>query len=281
MARRFARSYVPVDPQPLPVDLGSNRPVYVADEGQGYPVILLHGLPGSHRDFRYLAPALRDVGARTISIDLPGFGKTPFTSFPALKSTNRSAIAVHVADALGISQFSILGHSFGGALAFHAAALFPERITSLGLVSSVGVSRHMGKRMFPSVLVRSLSIALATGLASQQLLDLGQNFYKKIGVGYAPTKRELEIVLEMTRLVDFSANRSAVRTVRCPTLLVSSKNDPIVDPASHARLVSAFDSKVPLRQIRFHRGGHALQKHSAYNIAQQHMWMVQRAAFRD
>lgn len=37
-------------------------------------VIFVHGSPGSHKDFKYITPMLRENGVRTIAINWPGMG---------------------------------------------------------------------------------------------------------------------------------------------------------------------------------------------------------------
>ena len=39
-------------------------------------VVAVHGVPGSHKDFKYLLPPLKDAGIRLIGVNFPGFGYT-------------------------------------------------------------------------------------------------------------------------------------------------------------------------------------------------------------
>ena len=45
---------------------------YAEQPGQGVPVVMIHGLPGTHKDFDPVIPEL--PGVHVISIDRPGFG---------------------------------------------------------------------------------------------------------------------------------------------------------------------------------------------------------------
>ena len=45
---------------------------YAEQPGQGVPVVMIHGLPGTHKDFDHVIPEL--PGVHVISIDRPGFG---------------------------------------------------------------------------------------------------------------------------------------------------------------------------------------------------------------
>ncbi|MCB9134346.1 MAG: alpha/beta hydrolase [Anaerolineales bacterium] len=52
------------------------------DQGQGTPVILLHGVAGSLRQWDYLIPPLLDAGYRTLAVDLLGHGDSSWTTDP-------------------------------------------------------------------------------------------------------------------------------------------------------------------------------------------------------
>lgn len=39
-------------------------------------VVASHGVPGSHKDFKYLLPPLKEAGIRLVAINFPGFGYT-------------------------------------------------------------------------------------------------------------------------------------------------------------------------------------------------------------
>jgi pimeloyl-ACP methyl ester carboxylesterase len=53
-------------------DVNSRRIHYVAQPGEGIPVLLLHGMPGTHLDFERVLPLL--AGRPAIAIDRPGYG---------------------------------------------------------------------------------------------------------------------------------------------------------------------------------------------------------------
>ena len=101
------------------------------------PVVLLHGSPGGLRDFRRLAPALAG-GRWLLAPDLPGFG----ASSGELPDYSILAHAGYVRDWLhevGVDRFHLVGFSMGGGVALELARMVPQRVTSLALVSSIGV----------------------------------------------------------------------------------------------------------------------------------------------
>lgn len=84
-------------------------------------IVFLHGWPGSHKLFEYQFNKLPQLGYRCIGIDTRGFGKSdkPFSGY----DYNTLADDVKgVVDALGLSEFTLLGHSTGGAIALRYMA---------------------------------------------------------------------------------------------------------------------------------------------------------------
>ena len=117
--------------------LPDGRTVGYAEYGEpnGYPVFLLHGNPGSRLSWGLFPDCPFIPGIRIIAPDRPGYGLSGF---------NQQAIEYwpydmsKLADHLGIDKFTILGVSGGGPYALVCAWKIPERLTGVGLVSSVG-----------------------------------------------------------------------------------------------------------------------------------------------
>ncbi len=87
--------------------------------GQGRPLLLLHGLGGSHRSWSTIVGGLR-CARETIAIDLPGFGDTP--PLPGETSIATLADAVErFVDAEGLSGIDMVGSSMGARLVLELA----------------------------------------------------------------------------------------------------------------------------------------------------------------
>lgn len=92
-----------------------------------------HGQPGSRRDVRAFAEDdLVRHGVRFLSIDRAGYGETTPVG---LDRRDVAADLLVVADHLGIDRFPVMAASMGGIYAVTLAALAPERIEKVGLVS--------------------------------------------------------------------------------------------------------------------------------------------------
>ena len=130
-------------------------------EGQGDPVVLLHGWGASSQSLAGVAACLAP-NFRVMSLDLPGFGWSQAP--PAAWGIADYADHVRqLLDALGIARAAFLGHSFGGRIAIHLAAHHPGRVARLILVASAGVRPKRGPRYY---------VRVTTAKALRRLLTL-------------------------------------------------------------------------------------------------------------
>ena len=103
--------------------------LYVEDQGEGTPVLALHGLGGGAFFFRSLAPRLTGV-ARLIAVDLPGTGRS--TSSPADFTLDSwlDDLGALVRERVG-APVVLLGHSLGTILALEAWRRWPSDIRAM------------------------------------------------------------------------------------------------------------------------------------------------------
>ncbi|HEY3493748.1 MAG TPA: alpha/beta fold hydrolase [Polyangiaceae bacterium] len=105
-------------------------------EGQGEPVVLVHGFPDSSELWRLLTPRLVSAGFRTIALDVRGFGES---DAPVGKRHYRLARladdVLAVMDAFGIEKAHLVGHDWGAATAWFLAGTRPERFHTLTALS--------------------------------------------------------------------------------------------------------------------------------------------------
>jgi pimeloyl-ACP methyl ester carboxylesterase len=117
---------------------GDGLTLAVRDEGQGQPVLLLHGFPDSSHLWRRQVSALVDAGMRAIVPDLRGFGESDKPEAVEDYAIAHSvADAVTVLDALGEERTHVVGHDWGAVVAWALAAFVPDRVDRL-VAMSVG-----------------------------------------------------------------------------------------------------------------------------------------------
>jgi pimeloyl-ACP methyl ester carboxylesterase len=221
---------------------------------------MIHGLPGSHRDFRWLAPPLEQLGVRVIRLDMPGFGGS------APCPPQLSAVASHVLrrlDHLGLDRVVLLGHSFGGPQALVAASRDPGRVRGLALLSSVGMRPHKTLRSLRGL--RGINRGLRVPLVRRPLMRAVKSAYRRAGFSSSIPEHELRRSLELIEKVDFRLINDAIRALSVPTLLAYCDDDATVEPAIGDQLGHALPSGP---RLRFETGGHNPQKAWACEIAE-------------
>jgi pimeloyl-ACP methyl ester carboxylesterase len=109
---------------------------HVESAGEGPAVLLLHGFPDDGTVWRHQAPALAAAGFRSVVPDLRGRGRSERPeAVEAYALPELVADAVGILDALGIERAHVVGHDWGAALAWGIAALVPDRVDRLAVLS--------------------------------------------------------------------------------------------------------------------------------------------------
>jgi pimeloyl-ACP methyl ester carboxylesterase len=99
-------------------------------------VILLHGFPESHRTWREVAPRLEDK-FRLIMPDQRGFAGSDMPQDVSEYSADKLIGDIFaLADTLGLESFALVGHDWGGAIAWPAALRNDPRLTKLAIVNA-------------------------------------------------------------------------------------------------------------------------------------------------
>jgi pimeloyl-ACP methyl ester carboxylesterase len=153
--------------------------MHVAESGQGYPIVLCHGFPELWYSWRHQMEALAAAGFRAIAPDQRGYGQTDAPG-PMEAYTQRHLVGdiVGMLDALGLAKCVIVGHDWGGAVAWNAALMAPERIERV-----VGVNTPFLPRT--PVKPTELMDAMAQGQFHYVL------YFQKPGVAEAELERDV------------------------------------------------------------------------------------------
>lgn len=111
-------------------------------EGAGDPILLIHGSgPGvtAWANWRGIIPVLSQE-ARVIAPDMLGFGYTECPDYLKLTPAVWVGSLIMLLDALKIEKVSVVGNSFGGAIALALAKAHPERVNRLVLMGAAGIN---------------------------------------------------------------------------------------------------------------------------------------------
>ncbi len=223
---------------------------------QGAPLmVLVHGLPGSARDFRHLAPKLARF-ARVALLNLPGFGDSDAPPAGGASLARRAAWVSEAIEALEPGEpVTLLGHSMGGAVAAAVAATRPELVARLALLATPGMRPH-----YPTAMMRAAALVLRVpGLDRALQPGVRAGFVR---FGFPPTWSDealTQAVMDAaaTRWED---HRAHVRALRAPTLVAYAEDDRLIGLAIARTLAQAAPAGP---RLVFATGGHNIQKAQA------------------
>jgi len=110
---------------------------FVREQGEGDPVVLMHGIPVSSYLYRKVLPLLADRGLRGVAFDLPGLGLAEKPedfdySWSGLGRWTGQAI-----DALGIERCHLVLHDIGGPIGLEWALRNQDRVKSLTVLDTL------------------------------------------------------------------------------------------------------------------------------------------------
>ena len=249
--------------------LGGGR-VHVTEEGDpaGKTILCVHGAPGSVRDFRYLGPELAARGFHVVRVDMPGFGVTEKDVWPDVSARGRAGFICHLARSLKLQLPVVLGHSAGCPPCLVAAAWFPDRIAGVVLVNTPGITRHRGMQV-PEPLSFALGRLLMFPSVGDKILAEARRGYKRGGFRDSEVdkldKSALKTHTEIVSGLNFPLLRGAARKLATPALVVSARDDKLIEESVPIELVGALKTRVV--HLHFKEGGHYLQKFKAPEIA--------------
>lgn len=106
--------------------------MHVAEAGRGFPVVLCHGFPELWYSWRHQLRALAEAGYRAIAPDQRGYGDTEApAALDAYTIHHLVGDLTGLLDALDIEQAVVVGHDWGGIVAWQMALLAPHRVAGV------------------------------------------------------------------------------------------------------------------------------------------------------
>ena len=102
------------------------------ERGEGPALVLLHAGVADRREWTGMLDLLAQGGVRALAPDLPEYGEAGAAPGPQAPWQD----VLETLDSLDIGRFALAGNSFGGAVAKRVAALVPEQISALALISA-------------------------------------------------------------------------------------------------------------------------------------------------
>jgi haloalkane dehalogenase len=139
--------------------------IHYEETGSGTALVLLHGNPGSSHVWRKVLPRLGD--GRLLAPDLIGMGRSGKPDI-AYSFADHARYLDAWFDALGLDRVVLIGHDWGGALAFDWAARHPQRVLGIAFLEAI-VKPMAWEDLWPQARQRSEMVLSPTG--EEMLLD--------------------------------------------------------------------------------------------------------------
>jgi pimeloyl-ACP methyl ester carboxylesterase len=128
-----------------------------------------HGTPNIGAPPEPLLPASAERGIRWVSYDRPGYGGS--TPHPGRDVASAASDVSAIADALGVEQFAVMGHSGGAPHALACAALLPERVLGAVCVSGLAPLDAEGLNWFAGMAASGAAELRAATKGREALAD--------------------------------------------------------------------------------------------------------------
>ena len=253
--------------------------LHYLEDGEGAPVVLIHGFGGSAFSWRYVMPLLA-ADHRVIAIDLPGFGYSDRSSTLDLSQAAQAQRVIHAMDVLGITRATVVGHSMGAAIAERLAIANPLRVERLVLAAPVdaGVQSPMARQ---SAWVRNAAAGAmrAAGQAPPIVRTMVGRGLRGMAEDPAWVTREVvngyvePLIIPGTAACISRMARDTGREplaeldrIQAPTLVIAGSNDSVIPAAG----TKAMADRIPgAKYAVFEGAGHLLVEERAEALVEE------------
>jgi pimeloyl-ACP methyl ester carboxylesterase len=231
---------------------------YVAEGGDGPPVLLIHGYGDTADGWRRVVPGLLK-DHRVVAIDMPPFGRSSAPPKGKLLDFYGEFFPT-LLDELELERTTVIGHSLGGAVSLRLAIHNPDRVERLGLVAPAGLGSAppwwwhaltaralwQGALSIPSPLTTPLVRRGLRTFLQLRLVDNPRRFDEEIShlVQMHGTGRDLKLLLAAGRACIDSYSGTLLEeslALDIPLWMLWGRGDGLV-PSVHAR---AFEQAHP------------------------------------
>jgi pimeloyl-ACP methyl ester carboxylesterase len=215
----------------MPVFTHDNIEIAFVDEGEGEPIVLVHGF-ASTKEVNWVAPGwvttLTRAGRRVIALDNRGHGQSSKLYDPALYSTTLMAGDVRaLLDHLGVARADVMGYSMGARIAAFLAVDHPGAVRS-------AILGGLGIRLVDGV---GLPTSIADALEAPTLLDVPDQEGRMFRTFAEQTKSDLRALAACIRGSRQTLTRAQVAGIHAPVLVAVGTKD---DVAGSARDLAAL-----------------------------------------
>ena len=213
--------------------------------GSGPAIFLTHGVGGAEDAWRFITPKLNSMFT-VVTYDLRGHGKSPVNN----KDFNLDDLVLdleRVREKTNIQKAHFMGHSLGGMIAPAYAKKFPERVLSVGLLSTVAGRSDEDKQKVWSV----ISDLKDKGV-EQTLKNLTNRWFTDNFIEKNPdlVSRRLKQVIDTDKDVFINVFKIYAETeminwlneIKKPCLLMTGENDGGCSPSHNKKMSNEIEN---------------------------------------
>jgi pyruvate dehydrogenase E2 component (dihydrolipoamide acetyltransferase) len=229
--------------KPSDIEIAGRRLRYLElGEGDGVPVLLVHGFGADLNTWMFSQPTL-GAGRRALALDLPGHGGSA-KDVGAGDVESLTDVVEGVLGALGIERVHLVGHSMGGAISALVALRRPERVATLTLIASAGLGPEINASFINGFVraSRRREAAEVLGLLVDDPALVSRSMVEDV-LRY---KRLDGVTVALAQIAEtwFAGGRQSldltgrIAALTMPVQLVWGRNDRII-PIAHAEALAA------------------------------------------
>jgi pimeloyl-ACP methyl ester carboxylesterase len=206
--------------------------------GEGFPVVMVHGLGGTANTYQPQLPALS--GHRVIRVDLPGSGRSP-CPLDMLTIETMSEAVIRAMGAVGAARAHVVGHSMGTIVCQQVAANRPDLVASLVLFGAMAEPADVARQGLAARarLARSGGMSDIADQIVANALSAHTRENSPAAVAFVRESITRQVPESYARTCEALAKATAVdaRRISAPTLLVTGDAD-TVSPVGAARAMA-------------------------------------------
>jgi pimeloyl-ACP methyl ester carboxylesterase len=211
-------------------------------DGEGEPVLFIHGLGGTSNTFTPQVAALAGR-VRALRPDLPGSGRSPLPERVSIGGF--VAAMASVCDVAGAKSVHVVAHSLGTIIAQHLAVDFPALVRGLLLLGPLiepadgartalrgraAAVRAGGMADTADAVARGSLAADTRERNPAAVAFVRESLMRQPAEGYAATCEALA-----------DAHAADARSIRCPVLLLAGADDSVAPPSVARQLAERID----------------------------------------
>jgi pimeloyl-ACP methyl ester carboxylesterase len=208
-------------------------------QGEGDPILLLHGSTGGRRHWMFTAPAM-SARNRLVLVEYGGGGETTDLDKPLVMDDLVDQV-LGVADAESLDRFHVAGWSLGGVIATATALRAPERVRSAALICSWATSdayllfeSDLWRRLLAEDPVLFQRYVFQVGFTPEWFAATGDAVSTMVEWSASELSSGAARHAELWTRIDISDRLDAIRV---PVLVIGARRDQIV-PFAHSKALA-------------------------------------------